>query len=231
MQQTVAQTTMANYSSKIADNRKAGKHQVDELRTRILDAAEKLFLENGIETTSMADISSLLGISRVTMYRYFADRDEIAVEIQMRMLHKINSVPPMEDHPATLDSYRNGVKLILRNYPALRDAYRYIGMFDAIYLDKAADNALTQWTKAQLMKGAFSERTISRNAPQLRDFENQLDIILNAFTWSLEKLALRGEFTWADPPIPLEKQLEFFEKMILRSFDLLEPAGDNQDLQ
>jgi AcrR family transcriptional regulator len=220
---------MKEYASKIADNRKARRHQVDELRTRILDAAEKLFLENGIETTSMADISSLLGISRVTMYRYFANRDEIAVEIQMRMLEKINSVPPMED-PATLDSYRNGVKLILRNYPALRDAYRYIGMFDAIYLDKAPDNALTQWTKARLMQGAFSERAVSRNAPQLHDFENQLDIILNAFTWSLEKLALRGEFTWADPPMPLEKQLAFFEKMVLRSFDLLEGTADMQDL-
>jgi AcrR family transcriptional regulator len=217
-------------NSKIGDNRKTGKHQADELRTRILEAAEKLFLENGIETTSMADISASLGISRVTMYRYFANRDEIAVEIHVRMLKKINSVPPMEVHPATLDSYRNGVKLILQNYTALRDAYRYIGMFDAIYLDKAPDNALTQWTKDQLMKGAFNERTASRNAPELHDFENQLDIILNAFTWSLEKLALRGEFTWADPPIPLEKQLAFFEKMILRSLDLLEQTADMRDL-
>ena len=221
---------MAKSNSKISDNRKIGKHQAEELRARILDAAEKLFLENGIETTSMADISSLMGISRVTMYRYFANRDEIAVEIQMRMLEKIKSVPPLEDHPATLDSYRNGVKLILRNYMVLRDAYRYIGMFDAIYLDKAPDNALTQWTKAQLVKGTFNERSVSRNAPQLQDFENQLDIILNTFTWSLEKLALRGEFTWADPPIPLEKQLEFFEMMILRSFDLLEQPADKQDL-
>jgi AcrR family transcriptional regulator len=221
---------MTKSNSKMGTNRKTGKHQAEELRTRILDAAEKLFLENGIETTSMADISSLLGISRVTMYRYFANRDEIAVEIQVRMLHKINSVPSMEDHPVTLDSYRNGVKLILRNYAALRDAYRFIGMFDAIYLDKAADNALTQWTIAQLRKGIFKERMFSRNTIQLREFENQLDIILNTFTWSLEKLALRGEFTWADPPIPLEKQLDFFEKMILRSFDLLEQSMDMQDL-
>lgn len=220
---------MAKMNSKIADNRKMGKHQADELRARILAAAEKLFLENGIETTSMADISSLLGISRVTMYRYFASRDEIAVEIHVRMLEKINSIPSLEGHRSTLDSYRNGVRLILHNYMSLREAYRYIGMFDGIYLDKAPDNALTQWTKERLMNGALSVRPAGRGAPQLREFENQLDIILNTFTWSLEKLALRGEFTWADPPIPLEKQLEFFEKMIMRSFDLLEQSGDMQD--
>jgi len=81
------------------------------------------------------------------------------------------------------------------------------------------------------MKDTFKDTTIGMNVPELREFQNQLDIILNTFTWSLEKLALRGEFTWAAPPIPLEKQLEFFEKMILRSFDLLEQAMNQKDFQ
>lgn len=214
---------MPKPTSKIADNRRSGKHQVDELRARILDAAEKLFLEIGIENTSLGELASRLGISRVTIYRYFANRDEIAVEIQVRMLEKINSVPPLEDNnPPTLESYRNGVRHILRNYTALRDAFRYIGMFDAIYLDQPPENALTQWTKTQLMKGASGERAARGELPQLQAYENQLGIILSTFTWFLEKLALRGEFTWADPAIPMQEHLAFFEKMILRSFDLLE---------
>ncbi len=208
--------------SKIADNRKTGKHQIDGLRRRILDAAEALFLDKGIESTSMGDISARLGISRVTMYRYFANRDEIAVEIQVCMLEKINSVPPLEDHPPTLDSYRKGVRLILRNYDNLRDAYRYIGMFDAIYLDQAPENVLTQWTKAQLMKGALGEQAERGNLPQLQAYGNKLGIILDTFTWVLEKLALRGEFTLADPAISQEEHLEFFEKMILNALNLLE---------
>jgi AcrR family transcriptional regulator len=217
---------MTKSNSKIGDNRKTGKHQADELRTRILNAAERLFLESGIEATSMADISSFLGISRVTMYRYFANRDELAVEIQVRMLEKINSVPPMDDHLSTLDNYRKGVRLILRNYAHLRDAYRYIGMFDAIYLDKGPENSITQWAKVQLMKGALSERAASGNLPQFQAYGYRLEIILNAFTWYLEKLALRGEITWADPALPLDEHLEFFEKVILRSFDLLEQDED-----
>ena len=213
---------MTKSNSKIADDRQTGKHQVDELRIRILDAAETLFLEKGIDSTSMGDISTLLGISRVTVYRYFANRDEIAVEIQVRMLEKINSVPPIDVYPPTLDSYREGVRLILRNYTRLRDAYRYIGMFDAVYLDQSPDNVLTQWTKAQLMKSALGEFANSRNLPQLQVYGNKLGIILDTFTWVLEKLALRGEFTLADPAILMEENLAFFEKMILSSFDLLE---------
>jgi AcrR family transcriptional regulator len=219
---------MAKSESKIADNRKTGKHQAEELRAQILDAAENLFLNNGIEATSMADISALLGISRVTMYRYFANRDEIAVSIHLRMLEKINSIPPINEQARPLDNYREGIRLILRNYASLRDAYRYIGMFDAIYLDKAPENSVTQWTRAQLMKGALGERA-SANIKQLVAYGPRLGIILDTFTWFLEKLALRGEVTWADPAVPLEEHLEFFEKMILRSFDLLEQDEGQQD--
>jgi len=207
--------------SKIADNRKSGRHQAEQLRAAILDAAERLFLEKGIEHTSMADIAAGLGISRVTVYRYFANRDEVAVAIQARMLEKINAAPAM-DRPATLDSYRAGVKFILRNFADLRDAFRFIGMFDAIYLDKSSEDGLARWTRAQLLKSGLSERAASQNAPQLRAYEQQLQIILNTFTWSLEKLALRGEFTWSEPPLALQEQLAFFEKMILGALDLLE---------
>ena len=215
-------TFMSQSPSKIATNRKTGKHQIDDLRMRILDAAEALFLEKGIEDTSMGDISARLGISRVTVYRYFANRDEIAVEIQVRMLAQINSIPPIEDGPPTLDSYRQGIRLILRNYARLRDAYRYIGMFDALYLDQAPDNVLTQWTKAQLMKSALGEQVERGDLPYMQAYGNKLGIILDTFTWVLEKLALRGEFTLADPAISMEKNLEFFEKMILSALDLLE---------
>jgi AcrR family transcriptional regulator len=213
---------MEKSSSKIAANRKTGKHQVDELRRRILDAAETLFLKKGIDSTSMTDISASLGISRVTAYRYFANRDEIAVEIQVRMLEKINSIPPLGGHPPTLDNYREGVRLILRNYASLRDAYRYIGMFDSIYLDQAPDNVLTQWTKAQLLKSALGEQAERGNLSQPQAYGNQLGIILDTFTWVLEKLALRGEFTLADRATSMEKNLEFFEKLILSALDLLE---------
>jgi AcrR family transcriptional regulator len=214
--------------SQISTHRKTGKHQIDELRVRILDAAEALFLEQGIDGTSMADISARLGISRVTVYRYFANRDELAVEIQVRMLEKINSVPPIEDRPPTLDSYRAGVRYILRNYPNLRDAYRYIGMFDAIYLDQAPENVLTQWTKAALLKSALGERVASGAMPQQQARGSQLGIIMDTFTWVLEKLALRGEFTAADPAIPMEKQLDFFEKIILSALDILETEDDEE---
>jgi hypothetical protein len=72
------------------------------------------------------------------------------------------------------------------------------------------------------MKSALGEQVEHGNLPHLQAYGNKLGIILDTFTWVLEKLALRGEFTWADGSIPMEQNLEFFEKLILSALDLLE---------
>src|SRR5947209_20007884 len=46
-------------------------------RRRILDAAEKLFDEHGIDRVTMADITSASGVRASTMYQYFSNKDEI----------------------------------------------------------------------------------------------------------------------------------------------------------
>jgi len=46
-------------------------------RRRILEAAEKLFDERGIDRTTMAEITTAAGIRTSTMYQYFANKDEV----------------------------------------------------------------------------------------------------------------------------------------------------------
>jgi AcrR family transcriptional regulator len=203
-------------------DRQAGKYQLDEQRENILQAAQTLFLQAGLENTSMIDIASQAGITRATLYRYFANRDVIAVEIQMRMMGKIRAVLPEEAQPLTLESHRRWAQAIIRSFEQLRDAYRYIGMFDKVYLDNASESALAQWTKTQLISGGFGGGRPAIQAPGYSDQPKELGVILSTITWFLEKLALRGELTWSDPTIPLEQHLQFFEGMIMRAFDQLE---------
>lgn len=44
---------------------------------RILDAAAGLFVEHGVGAVGMGEIARAAGCSRATLYRYFADRDEL----------------------------------------------------------------------------------------------------------------------------------------------------------
>ncbi len=50
---------------------------VADFRTRLCAAAEELFAEQGIEAVTMRQLAASLGVSPMTPYRYFRDKDEI----------------------------------------------------------------------------------------------------------------------------------------------------------
>lgn len=220
---------MDTSTSKSAQNRLTGKHQVKEQRDSILDAAETLFLKNGLENTNMIEIARQAGITKVTLYRYFSNRDEIALEIHVRMLNKISSmIDPEEGDPAGPESgvadQRRRARAMIRNFTRLRDAYRYVGMFDKIYLDDAPDAVLTRWTKERLVSMGYGVQSAGggQRAQVSSLPDSQIPVIMNTVIWFLEKLALRGELTWSDQAIPLEEHLRVFEAMIMGYFDRLE---------
>ena len=64
----------------------------DEVRARILEAAEKRFRRIGYHKTSMADIASELGMSPANVYRFFPSRDAINESICGRVLNEVADV-------------------------------------------------------------------------------------------------------------------------------------------
>jgi AcrR family transcriptional regulator len=56
----------------------------DDARERILAAAERCIGRHGIRKTTMDDIASEVGLSRPSVYRYFAARDDLLLELISR---------------------------------------------------------------------------------------------------------------------------------------------------
>ena len=56
----------------------------DEARERILAAAERCIERHGIRKTTMDDVACEVGLSRPSVYRYFADRDDLLIELITR---------------------------------------------------------------------------------------------------------------------------------------------------
>src|SRR5947209_20504960 len=48
-----------------------------EVKERILEKAHELFHRYGIRSVSMDDIAAQLGMSKKTLYQYYADKDEL----------------------------------------------------------------------------------------------------------------------------------------------------------
>lgn len=58
-------------------------------RTRIHDAALACFEAVGIKATNMDDVANALGVSRPTVYYYFASKDELILEVVARQVQQI----------------------------------------------------------------------------------------------------------------------------------------------
>jgi len=57
---------------------------VADFRERLCDAATRLFAERGREAFTMRELASELGVSAMTPYRYFRDKDEILAVVRAR---------------------------------------------------------------------------------------------------------------------------------------------------
>lgn len=72
-----------NYLCNIMVYKRKSEEQQEDLKVSILEAAQKLFLDQGFEHTSMRKIAARVGISATTIYLYYRDKAEI-----MHALHQ-----------------------------------------------------------------------------------------------------------------------------------------------
>jgi AcrR family transcriptional regulator len=193
-------------------NRINGLYQVDEQRNAILDAAEKLFLQKGLENTTIGDIANETGIHRVTLYRYFPDRGPIAFEIAVRMLKKIKSSTDVSEQSVYLLAIKEDTLAMIDQFGDLRDAYRFLGMFDHLYGDHYPNETLAAWFKEQVNamrwgKGKFQGEITG-------EIRAQVVMLLNVIMSFLEKMAARGDLMAGEQEVPLDDELKLFKRMV-----------------
>lgn len=193
-------------------NRINGLFQVDEQRNAILSAAETLFLQKGLEGTTMGDIARETGIHRATLYRYYPDRDPIAFEIAVRMLKKISLTAGYLESSNQPIPEREFMLAMIDHFDELRDAYRYLGMFNHLYGDRYPNETLADWFKEQVYSVIPSRSELQRE--ELKEERTRIVVILNAIMSFLQIMAGRGDLMASEQGVPIPKQLSIFKEMI-----------------
>ena len=61
---------------------------VEAFRTRLCDVAEKMFAARGPEGVTMREMADELGVSSMTPYRYFKDKDAILAAVRTRAFNQ-----------------------------------------------------------------------------------------------------------------------------------------------
>lgn len=86
------------------------KAEALQTRSNLLDAAEQLFLQNGVSRTSLAQIAQAAGATRGAIYWHFKDKADLFIAMMQRV-----TLPLEEDlDQASAPSLTDGLGMILR---------------------------------------------------------------------------------------------------------------------
>jgi AcrR family transcriptional regulator len=67
------------------------KDEVSEFRERLCMAAERLFAEHGPQGVGMRQLAAALGVSPMTAYRYFKDKDDILAAVRANSFDRFSN--------------------------------------------------------------------------------------------------------------------------------------------
>jgi len=104
-------------------------------RHRILDAAERLFDERGIDRVTMADIISAAGIRASTMYQYFSNKDDVVWAILGDLFadSAVRAKQAMETGKTALGRISALLEFMADGLTKNPAKVRFVAQFDAMY--------------------------------------------------------------------------------------------------
>jgi AcrR family transcriptional regulator len=102
----------------------------------ILAAAEKLFVEKGIEKVNFSDISNECGIMRSTLYRYFRNKDEVlwhivrrkTTEFSLKFVERFNTTGGTK-----FDRYKVFLDILSEGFVNDKKFFLFIRLFNNTY--------------------------------------------------------------------------------------------------
>jgi AcrR family transcriptional regulator len=136
----------------------AREDEPDVAAARILDAAERAFVEVGVERAGMSKIAELAGCSRGTLYRYFKTRRELHLAYVERAAREIHA--RLEARLADIDD--PGERFVEGILGAVREVRRRPGT--AAWFDPGVSGLAAQMSRAselvEALTSSFSSRAL-----------------------------------------------------------------------
>jgi TetR/AcrR family transcriptional regulator, acrAB operon repressor len=179
------------------------KAEAQATRSRILDAAERVFQARGVSRTSLQDVAAAAGVTRGAVYWHFQDKGDVFNAMMDRV------ILPMEEANAALDS-DNGHPVL----PALRE--RLVQVLANVTQDaqvhRVLEIALHKCEDVDELRATRERRMAMRQT-----YRTRLERVL-------QRGQLRGEVTTALSAANLAIGLHALVDGLIHNW-LLDPAG------
>jgi TetR/AcrR family transcriptional regulator of autoinduction and epiphytic fitness len=194
-------------------------------REAIIEAAARLFLEQGFGAVSMDDLAEAGGVARRTLYNQFASKEEIFRETLLRVPGQLEDVlPPGVE---TQGDVTDVLRLIARAIVKLHRRPGYLGFFRIV----VADSRQFPWIAEAF--AAVMEPLLERFARYLAHLTamgildcRQPRLAAHQFTGMLNEFFLWPWMMGRDSlPVPAEDVIEETIRMFLRHYRRAPPKG------
>jgi len=130
-------------------------------RREIIQAAKRLFLHKGVMETSMVDIANEAEISRFTLYRYFSNKYELLIEVQLLLYDEMN----LSQETASSDPTDIVEQLRQRLYEIASNLY---GQPDLVRFSYTFDHLFTSEEIPLELQESFRQKAMERKATMKR---------------------------------------------------------------
>ena len=123
------------------EKRKYVKH-IESQQTVILDRAERLFVDRGVENVTFSDIAAAAGVTRATLYRYYENKQRVLWGVYNRQMESFgqNVAPELEHFSGTtyerLSFYMH---MLTRSYADAPETYRFMDVFFQTYQEATTE--------------------------------------------------------------------------------------------
>jgi len=116
---------------------------------KVLEAATNLFAKRGIDATSVDAIAAASGVSKATVYKHWADKDALCLEVLVHV-HELDEGPPELDS----GDLREDLKAFLKYEPSPRKAAIQKRLMPHLIAYSARNEQFGRAWKARVMERA-----------------------------------------------------------------------------
>lgn len=186
----------------------------EKRRQSVIDISEGVFLEKGLNNTSMSDIMKAAEVSKGTLYKYFDNIDQLIFEIEYKMLRRIFKNPFGEpEEGVSLNEYMvTGINTMINEFHDNVDAHCLIAMFDNMYTKAYPNKEMAHDYNEFLIN--LSQNTFSVEEDMKVEIVAKVNIVLSF----LQRLAIRGDLLEKNQGVTVDEQLDVLKKMMEREF-------------
>jgi AcrR family transcriptional regulator len=200
--------------------------QKAERKRQVIRTALAVFMEQGIEATTMNDVADRAAIGIASVYRYFKTKQELVIDAaNLFWKEEIQTIYDQHDQEAAASG--NGLARVVRLldiYLELFDTgqayFRFLEQFDQFVIRERIEPAMLAEYDQTLgeLRGMF-ERAIVAG---MRDGSIRADIEVPRFSSTIavamlafaQKLVSRGTITPSDYLVDARRELELFIDMV-----------------